>query len=155
MPLKDSVLDPLRNWLRGQPPAGEAGDGARPGGKALVAVLDDDPTFRQYMVLLLRASGYEAAPFAAGPELIEAMAQRRFDCLLLDLEMPGMNGIEVLNALQAQAEVPPVIVLTGHTELTLVKESFALKAFDYQVKTAGRDALMHSIQRAIALRAAA
>lgn len=153
MPLKDSVLHPLRNWLRGQA-GGDPADGSRQG-KAVVAVLDDDPTFRQYMVLLLKASGYEAAPFETGPQLIAALGERRFDCLLLDLEMPVMNGIEVLNALKDHPQVPPVIVLTGHTELTLVKETFALKAFDYQVKTAGRAALLESIQRAIASRASA
>ncbi len=65
----------------------------------VIAILDDEEHFRRALSRLLQAHGYEVASFAAGEELIAEAARRTFGCVLLDLNMPGMSGFDVLSEL--------------------------------------------------------
>ncbi len=81
-----------------------------------VAIVDDEEGIRKALRRLLRASGLDAHAYATGEEFLSAAAQKRPDCLVLDLHMPGMSGLQVLRRLQATGEPLPVVVITAHDE---------------------------------------
>src|SRR5215203_4149442 len=77
----------------------------------LVAVVDDDDSVRRALARLLRAAGYAIAPFEGGAEFLRS-TERTPDCLLLDLDMPGMNGADVLARLETRGLAIPTLVIT-------------------------------------------
>jgi CheY-like chemotaxis protein len=119
----------------------------------VIAILDDEENFRRALSRLLRAHGYEVASFASGQDLFAGMTVRRFDCLLLDLDMPGITGFDVLAVLKERPAPPPVIVITAHDEPEYVERARALSAFECQSKPIGAPALLGAIERALAHRA--
>jgi CheY-like chemotaxis protein len=116
----------------------------------VIAILDDEDQFRRALSRLLKAHGYEVASFASGEELIAGAGQRKFGCVLLDLNMPGMSGFDVLAELQGELRPPPVIILTANDDPSTMKRAFALNAFEYQLKPIAAPALLGSIERACA-----
>src|SRR6476659_10170218 len=79
-----------------------------------VAVVDDEESVRKAVARLLRAVGMEVETFASGPEFLQAVAARELDCLVLDLHMPLMNGLEVHQELVRRGIPLPVVIVTGH-----------------------------------------
>jgi len=116
----------------------------------VIAVLDDEEHYRRALSRLLKAHGYEVASFSAGEELIAEVAQRAFDCVLLDLHMPGMTGFDVLARLRGQPTPPPVIVITAHDDPDFVKKALDLDAFECQSKPVASPVLLGAIERACA-----
>jgi len=82
----------------------------------LVSVVDDDESVRVALRRLLTTSNVEVATFASGREFLDSIATRRPACLILDVDMPGMTGPEVLRALIESGTSIPVIVLAGRAE---------------------------------------
>ncbi len=72
-----------------------------------VAIVDDEEAVRKALKRLLRAAGLEAETYASGREFLQASALRPPDCLVLDLHMPGMSGLQVLRELRAAPGAPP------------------------------------------------
>jgi FixJ family two-component response regulator len=98
-------------------------DGARsrrrvafPGQQKVIAVVDDDAPVCRALGRLLRSAGYEVEMFASGPEFLLSVPTRPPDCLLLDLSMPVMNGLEVLARLAGPERGVPVVIITGRTD---------------------------------------
>ena len=114
----------------------------------VIAILDDEEHFRRALSRLLKAHGYEVASFAAGEELIAEVARRPFGCVLLDLNMPGMSGFDVLSELQGEFSSPPVIVLTANDDPSAMKRALDLNAFEYQLKPIAAPTLLGCIERA-------
>jgi CheY-like chemotaxis protein len=119
------------------------------GALSSIAVLDDEAEYRKALSRLLKASGYEVEAFAEGVSLLARLAQRRFGCVLLDLNMPGMNGFDVLAELHGEVRPPRVIVLTANDDPAMMKRALALNAFDYQLKPIAAPALLGAIARAL------
>ena len=113
-----------------------------------IAILDDEPDFRRAMTRLLKSYGYDPVPFASGHALLGAVAAYRFDCILLDLSMPGLSGFDVLTALRARAHAPPVIVLTAQDHPASSRRALELEAFDCQRKPVRAPQLIEAIERA-------
>jgi FixJ family two-component response regulator len=82
----------------------------------VIAVVDDDALIRKALVRLLRASGFASCGFASGQEFLESWLREPPDCLILDLQMPGMSGIEVLQTLSRAEAHLPTIIITAHDE---------------------------------------
>jgi len=116
----------------------------------LIAILDDEEDFRRALARLLKAHGYAVVSFASGEELIAESLQSKFDCVLLDLHMPGMSGFDVLAELRRRPTSPPVIIITGHDDTEFVERALELNAFDCQRKPVGAPALLAAIERACA-----
>jgi CheY-like chemotaxis protein len=116
----------------------------------VIAILDDEEPYRRALSRLLKAQGYDVASFSAGEELIAEAAQCVFDCVLLDLHMPGMTGFDVLARLRDQPSPPPVIVITALDDPDFTKKAFDLDAFDCQLKPVASPALLAAIERACA-----
>ena len=79
-----------------------------------VAIVDDDQSVRRALARLLTASKFEASTFESGREFLESLRAGRPDFVVLDLHMPGMNGLDVLAALSDAGVALPVIMITGH-----------------------------------------
>ena len=81
-----------------------------------VAIVDDEEGIRKALGRLLRASGIETQGYANGQEFLTANAERRPDCVVLDLHMPGMSGLQVLRKLKTTGQLWRVVVITAHDE---------------------------------------
>jgi FixJ family two-component response regulator len=81
-----------------------------------VAIVDDEEGIRKALGRLLRAAGMDAHGYANGPEFLSAASERRPDCVVLDLHMPGMSGLQVLRKLKATGQLLSVVVITAHDE---------------------------------------
>jgi FixJ family two-component response regulator len=115
---------------------------------ARVAVLDDEESYRRALGRLLRAHGYAVETFATGEGLLASAVAERFDCVLLDLYMPGMSGFDVLAELKLETNPPPVIVITAHDDADHARRALALNAFECQCKPVGAPRLIDAIERA-------
>ena len=115
----------------------------------VIAILDDEDGLRRALTRLLNTHGFEVVTYATGPEFVADAVLRRFDCLLLDLYMPGMSGLDVLAELRWNPDAPPTIVITGHDDPDLVKRALALNAFDCQKKPISEANLLQAIDRAL------
>jgi len=115
----------------------------------VIAICDDEEHFRKALTRLLKASGYEVESFAAGVDLLARAARHAFGCVLLDLNMPGVTGLDVLTELHRRVKSPPVIVLSSSDDPATIRRAFALSAFDYQLKPVAATALLGAIERAL------
>jgi two-component system, LuxR family, response regulator FixJ len=85
------------------------------GQKPMIFILDDDESVRDSLRLLLECEDLPAREFASGREFLDQVRPAAGDCLLLDLHMPGMSGLEVLEALRRRGDEVPVIIVTGRS----------------------------------------
>jgi len=117
---------------------------------ARLLIIDDDDAFRDTLAETLQGLGHEATGIASGAEALEAMARTRFDAVFLDHRMPGMDGLQTLEAMRARlARVPPVIVLTAFASAGNTIEAMRLGAFDHLAKPISREAVREVLDRAL------
>src|SRR5262249_44402564 len=83
-------------------------------GRPRVAIVDDDTSVRRALARLLNAASFDATTFGSGQAFLESLATGTPDVVVLDLHMPGMNGLDVLAALTRAGLAVPVIMITGH-----------------------------------------
>jgi len=114
-----------------------------------VLLVDDDATFRQVMGNELTRLGYQIAAVGSGEEAVRQIAASEPDVVLLDLRLPGMNGLEVLKSIRSNAPGTEVVIMTGHGSIDTAIESIRSGAFDYVVKPCPLDELGIRIQRAV------
>lgn len=119
-------------------------------GEPIVYVVDDDDSIRIGLRLLLELNGWKAATYAAAEMFLLAYSPRRQACLLLDSDMPGMNGAELQAELAARKISLPIIVMTAHDEHGLVRRVKAAGAMAVLRKPFRQDALLPLIEQAIA-----
>jgi FixJ family two-component response regulator len=118
----------------------------------VIGIVDDEADFRRAVTRLLRAHEFETEGFCSGAEFLSTGSNRRFDCLLVDLLMPGMSGLDVLAALYGDPDAPPAIVISGQDDPDLFERARALNAFECHSKPIRQDALLGAITRALQLR---
>jgi DNA-binding NtrC family response regulator len=99
-----------------------------------VLVVDDEIFTRDFFVNLLENDEYEVIQATGGPEAIEKCQVSRFDLVLLDLQMPGMGGLEVLRELKAMDDNLSILIMTGHGTIDSAIEAMKLGAEDYLTK---------------------
>ena len=116
----------------------------------VVAVLDDEPEMRKALRRLLASRGFCVREYERGDEFLADLGSDPLDCLLLDLHMPGLNGIEVLEALCIRKIPVPVIVITAHNEPGTAERAIALSVCAYLKKPVDRDVLLSAIAEATA-----
>ena len=115
----------------------------------VIAVLDDEPEMRKALRRLLTCRRFQVEEYERGADLLDALGSRRLDCLLLDLQMEGVNGFEVLEAFLARQIHLPVIVITAHDEPGTAERVRGLGAIAYLKKPVDRDTLLSSISAAL------
>jgi len=119
-----------------------------------VAVVDDDRSVGVALCRLLRAAGLEAKAFESAESFLESVKAEAPDCLVLDVQMPGMNGLELQQRLKDVAPTLPVIMITGRDEASIHAICMAMGATSYLRKPLNDDDLLDAVERAIAGRAA-
>jgi FixJ family two-component response regulator len=118
----------------------------------IIAVVDDEAPVRVALRRLLAAVGFGVETCASGGEFMEAFADRRFDCLVLDLHMPLMDGFEVLARLSDSERRPPIVVLTGHDSPETRRRVSDAGVTTYVTKPVKRRELLKAIDQAISQR---
>ncbi len=113
-----------------------------------VLLIDDEEEFRKTLATRLRMRALEVAEAGSGPAAIEAMTREVFDVVVLDLRMPGMDGIDTLKHLKKIQPRAEVIMLTGHASVETGIDGMKLGAFDYLMKPCDIDELISKIQNA-------
>jgi len=121
------------------------------GVRRLIAVVDDEESVRRALARMLNASQFEVAVFASGREFLEALQLRRPDCVVLDYQMPGLNGRDVQRQLVSAQIRLPVIVVTAHEQSTLRQQCLADGAVAYLAKPLHRARLVSAIDDAMRL----
>lgn len=120
-----------------------------PTARATVGVLDDEPEMRKALHRLLACRGYRVEEYERGEDVLDTLDAPRLDCLLLDLQLEGINGFEVLEAFLARQIHLPVIVITAHDEPGTADRVRGLGAVAYLKKPVDRDTLLSSISAAL------
>lgn len=115
----------------------------------LIAIVDDEPSICRALLRLLRVSNYRAEAFSSPLLFLESLAERVPDCVVLDLQMPAMTGVELQQHLLLLPEPPPVIIVTAHDEPKTRDRCLALGAIRYLRKPIEGDLLVDSIHQAV------
>lgn len=115
-----------------------------------VHIVDDDASFLAATSRLLRASGFAVKTFASAAEFLAQRDAEAAGCALVDLQMPGLNGLDLQLALGRTRNPMPVIFLTGRGDIPTTVRAMREGAEDFLTKTAPKAALLHAIQRAFA-----
>jgi FixJ family two-component response regulator len=113
-------------------------------------VVDDDSGVRNAMRILLKSVGIDATLYASAQEFLAAYQPSQPGCLVLDIRMPGMSGLELQQQLNLRGAVIPVIFMTGHGDIPMAVEAMQHGAFDFLQKPFRDQDLLDRIQRAIA-----
>jgi FixJ family two-component response regulator len=116
----------------------------------LVAIVDDEEPVRKALGRLLQAAGFHVQTFASGQVFLEAVAVRSPDCLVLDLHMPGLTGLQVLQQLQSSGPAVPTIVITAHDEPQARSRCVAAGAVAFLPKPLDGQILLQAISQAVA-----
>jgi FixJ family two-component response regulator len=120
--------------------------------KPLIAIVDDDESVCRAMKRLVRSLGMEANAFASGQEfidLIETMPSFQPDCVVLDVQMPGMNGLEVQERLASSGNRLPVIFITAHDEAGVRDRALAAGAVAFLRKPFNDESFITTLHLAL------
>ena len=114
-----------------------------------VFVVDDDAAVRQGLRFMLRVAEYDVEAFPSARSFLENYDPRRGGCLLLDVQMPQMTGLDLQQQLNVRGWRIPVIFITGHGTVPLAIAAMKAGAFDFIEKPLREDLLLESIERAL------
>jgi RNA polymerase sigma factor (sigma-70 family) len=115
----------------------------------VIMVVDDDSGVRNAMRSLLKSVGLESALYGSAQEFLASYQPTQPGCLVLDIRMPGMSGLELQQQLNLRGAVVPVIFMTGHGDIPMAVEAMQHGAFDFLQKPFRDQDLLDRIQRAI------
>jgi RNA polymerase sigma factor (sigma-70 family) len=115
-----------------------------------VYVVDDDASVRKSFGRLLRTAGYQVETFASADEFLSHPLAIEPGCLLLDLKMPGRNGLELQEALVAARKAIPIIFVTGHGDVSTSVRAMKGGAVDFLTKPYSAEDLLEAVERAMA-----
>jgi two-component system, LuxR family, response regulator FixJ len=117
---------------------------------AVVFVVDDDESVRSSLRFLLRTAGLESRAFGSAPEFLQSYDPAQPGCLVLDVRMPGMSGLELQQELNLRGAIIPVIFITGHGDIPMAVEAMQQGAHDFLQKPFRDEDLIERIQKALA-----
>ncbi len=117
--------------------------------KGIIHIVDDEPIIHDVLTQLLNAEGYEVESSASGEEALEKVPNRSADVILLDLRMPGMDGIEVLKRIKSLDPGAAVIIITAYGSVESAIAAMKMGALDYVQKPFKHDDLLLTIERAL------
>jgi len=115
-----------------------------------VFIVDDDAAVRDALAMMLVASGLEVETFASAESFLERKRPQRTGCLVLDVRMPGMSGLELQQRLAEQRSRLPLIFLTGHGDVPMAVLAVKRGAFDFMQKPIDDRELLSTVQAALA-----
>ena len=116
---------------------------------ATVFVVDDDEAVRTSLRLLLKSVGLPVETFASAQEFLDQFDPRRAGCLVLDIRMPGMSGLELQQHLNDRHSIMPIVFITGHGDVPMAVEAMQAGAVDFIQKPFRDQDLIDRINRAL------
>lgn len=117
-------------------------------------LVDDEVEFLEPTAARLARRGVQCTAVTSGEDAVRKLEAAAFDCAVVDVKMPGMDGLELLRRITRDFPGVPVILLTGHASVELGVKGMELGAFEYLLKPVEFDVLLDTIRRAAAMRPA-
>ena len=119
----------------------------------IVHVVDDDEAMRDSMAFLLRAENFQVQTYADATAFLNALPQIKGGCVVTDVRMPGMSGIELLQRLRELKVSVPIIVVSGHGDVPLAVEAMKTGALDFIEKPFDDDVFLRAVRTALSAHA--
>ncbi|HEV2222850.1 MAG TPA: sigma-54 dependent transcriptional regulator, partial [Candidatus Acidoferrales bacterium] len=116
---------------------------------ASILIVDDESGIRQSLSALLRDEGYDVTAVASGEECIEAVDRRAFDLILLDIWLPGIDGLATLERINERDGAPMVVMISGHGKIETAVRATKLGAFDFIEKPLSLDKTVLAVKNAL------
>jgi two-component system, LuxR family, response regulator FixJ len=120
-----------------------------PAAARAVHIIDDDQALRESLAFLLRTHQLEVRSFDSAKTFLDALPDASLGCVITDIRMPGMSGIDLLRRLKELKVSVPVIVITGHGDVSLAVEAMKIGAADFFEKPFNDDQLVASVRAAL------
>ena len=114
----------------------------------IIAIVDDDESVRRALSRLVVSLSYQPADFSSGEDFLDSLEANVPTCALLDLHMPGLNGLQVLEAMRARDMSIPTIVITANAQPEMRERCLEAGAVDYLQKPLERELVFSVIRRA-------
>jgi two-component system response regulator FixJ len=115
-----------------------------------IALVDDDRAILDSLSLYVRTKGIDAECFECAETLLKSLSDSSFDCIVSDLQLPGLSGLELQNALSAMRLGTPLILITGHGDVETAVSAIKAGAHDFLEKPFDEDRLIATVQEAVA-----
>lgn len=116
----------------------------------VVYVVDDDASWLTAVARLLRASGYRVETFSSASDFLAKLPREPEGCVLADLRMPGLDGLQLQEALESAGSSLPVVFVSGHGDVPSTARAFKHGAEDFLTKLAPKEELLEAVERALA-----
>ena len=116
----------------------------------LVHIVDDDEAFRTAIARLLQASGYRVALYESGDQLLKSPPSSEPGCILLDIRMDGLGGLELQDRLSERGIILPIVFLTGYGDIPTSVRAIQAGAEDFLSKPVSKETLLAAVERALA-----
>jgi two-component system response regulator FixJ len=116
---------------------------------SLVHVIDDDDAVRDSLEFLLRTAKIDVRTYDSATAFLNTVSDGAFGCIVTDVRMPGMSGVDLLRQLKARGSTMPVIVITGHGDIQLAVEAMKIGAADFLEKPFDDETLLASVRSAL------
>lgn len=118
--------------------------------EATVYLVEDDDAVRDSLQLVLESVGHKVSAFSRADSFLEKFSTAMAGCIVLDIRMPGMNGMELQRQLNNRNSILPIIFVTGHGDVPMAVEAMQRGAVDFVQKPYREEELLNKIQQAIA-----
>ena len=115
----------------------------------IIYVVDDDEAVRQSLEFLLKTAGHTVRGFELGEEFLQILPKVGFGCVVTDVRMPGISGIDLLRKVKELKPDLPVIVITGHGEIALAVQAMKIGAIDFLEKPFDDEHLLGAVRSAL------
>src|SRR5690348_8677472 len=115
----------------------------------IVFVVDDDLSVRESLDLLIRCEGWQPETFASAQEFLDHPRAFGPSCLILDLSLPGLNGLELQKRVAVERTDMPIIFITGHGDVPITVQAMKAGAVEFLTKPFNHEALLSAIQQAL------
>jgi len=131
-------------------PTQHQSDGSNINQRPMIYLVDDDPAIRESLLFLLESVGHRARSYPSGEAFLEETRWRHPGCVLLDLRMPGLSGLQTQRALNERHLFLPIIFITGHGDTTSAVRAMKEGAFDFLEKPFSEKELLETVEKALA-----
>jgi FixJ family two-component response regulator len=119
---------------------------------SVISIIDDDESVREAIESLLKSAGYGVALYGSAEEFLNSRPRHDLTCLVLDVRMPGMSGLELQRQLAAANRAIPIIFISAHSDESARARALAAGAIDFLQKPFSEEALLDAINASLALR---
>ncbi|MGO4739597.1 response regulator transcription factor [Bosea sp. 2KB_26] len=117
-----------------------------------VYLVDDDSDVREALTLLLKTMGFAAKPFSSAQAFLDRPDPQQDGCVVVDIRMPGISGLQLLERMATEAVRMPTVVITGHGDVTACRRAFKAGAVDFLTKPVDEQVLLEAIEAGFAQR---